>query len=425
MKDRKTDNTVRTVNFMLLKTLAITTLLAATLTSPVSAQTGQKDWPIKALDIPTDTKYSQQWATEKTNIRQLWTKTRGGGVIVAVLDSGLAAHPDINTTKILPGADFVKNKDGSVPVTEDPNGHGTAVTGIIAAELSNNVGIAGAASEATILPVRILDENGAGYSSDMAKGIMYAVQNGAKVINISSGAAGSSPSVQNALQAAKDAGVIVVAAAGNGHTKTGYDEPVWPAADERTIAVAASTPEDQIAAFSTRGDYVDLAAPGTLILSTTNNTSYAYMSGTSAATPYVTASVALLLSLGVTDPKTALMNSAVDIDTPGTDEASGAGRINMLPWADTQTAPTVPAPIKTSKKCFSKIVKPGCYVTPGEKITLKSKMKKPLAWKQTLPKTKTVQFKNTVKTLATTSEQKWVVCSRVMCQKIKLIPVVQ
>ena len=176
----------------------------------------------------------------------------------------------------------------------DPAGHGTHVAGIIAAHANNGVGIAGAAPGVKILPVRVLDASGSGSSSDVAEGIIWAADHGARVINLSLGG-GPSPGMQIAMQYALSKQVVTFAAAGNAYQDGNL--PTYPAAYPEAIAVAAIDSNLQHADFSNTGSYVDLAAPGDLIWSTygQGHSQYALMSGTSMATPYATATAALVL----------------------------------------------------------------------------------------------------------------------------------
>jgi subtilisin family serine protease len=212
----------------------------------------------------------------------------------------------------------------------DVNGHGTHVAGIIGAGL-NGVGVVGVAPEVTILPVRVLDANGVGPNSDIGKGITWAVDHGAKVINVSIGSDTKSASVSTAVGYAVDHGVTVVAAAGNGGP-TG--KPRYPAALSEVIAVGALDPNGDVASYSTNGDYVDVVAPGTKIYSTKIPSTWGENTGTSMASPHVAALAALVIDArGSVSPGNMLRrltSTATDAGPPGFDPAYGWGCINPI-----------------------------------------------------------------------------------------------
>ncbi len=284
---------------------------------------------------------SQQWALDQTSFEQSWSATRGAGVTVAVIDTGVdAAHEDLGGV-VLPGVDYVEPaRDGRY----DPDGHGTHVAGIIAAQVNNGRGIVGAAPGVRILPVRVLDANGSGVSSNVAAGIIWATNKGARVINLSLGG-GRSTGIQIAMQYALSKGVVVLAAAGNNGASG--DEAVYPAAYPEAIAVAAFDERLSRASFSNTGSYIDVSAPGNDILSTwsTSPTSYAVASGTSMATPYASAEAALIISenpsLSAAAVTSILESTARDAGAPGVDPAYGHGLID--PAAAVLTATPRPA----------------------------------------------------------------------------------
>jgi type VII secretion-associated serine protease mycosin len=249
--------------------------------------------PTEAAAVENDPMRSQQWALNQTSFERAWSATRGAGVVVAVVDTGVdAAHRDLGSV-VLPGIDYISSAhDGRY----DGNGHGTHVAGVIAAQVNNGVGIAGAAPSVRILPVRVLDGSGSGVSSNVAAGIIWAADHGAQVINLSLGG-GVSPALQIAMQYALRKGAVVVAAAGN-NGASGND-PVYPGAYPEAIAVGAFDSHLARASFSNTGTYVDVSAPGDTILSTwpAPQSSYALLSGTSMATPYASAEVALIRSV--------------------------------------------------------------------------------------------------------------------------------
>ncbi|MGQ9550065.1 MAG: S8 family serine peptidase [Roseiflexus sp.] len=263
---------------------------------------------------PNDPDFNKQWALRKVGALCAWDRTTGrADVIVAIIDSGVdPTHPDLVDRLRNDGYDFVD--DDSDP--RDENGHGTHVAGIVAAVLNNNEGIAGLAPDVTILPVRVMNERGRGSDRAIARGIRFAADKGAKVINLSLGATltlnADEPSVMvnDAIVYAQQRGALVVVAAGNDAVPL----PNAIAVDNPDVLVVAATDErDRKAPFSNSGPWVAVSAPGVNILSTMPTyevflssdrlppderfrRNYDYMSGTSQATPYVAALAALLFA---------------------------------------------------------------------------------------------------------------------------------
>ncbi|MEW6476739.1 MAG: S8 family serine peptidase [Actinomycetota bacterium] len=278
---------------------------------------------------------SAQWALDQVGFDPARAAVDPSSVTVAVLDSGVAgSHEDLAGT-LLTGWDAIADRPGG---DTDPLGHGTHVAGIVAAVAGNGLGGRGAAAGVRILPVRVLDSDGSGWSSTIAEGIRWAADHGADVINLSLG--GSSPS--SAYRAAIDyavhqRGAVVVASAGNEYES---GNPVsYPAAFPDAIAVGASTPSNGRASFSNTGAYVDLAAPGTSILAPcpmgaeicSRNSHYTRMSGTSMAAPFVSAAAALLRAArpdaSVGQIRDWLTVTASDAGPPGRDDEFGSGII--------------------------------------------------------------------------------------------------
>ncbi|MDD8014610.1 MAG: S8 family peptidase [Acidobacteriota bacterium] len=266
-----------------------------------------------------------------------WEETKGdGGVIIAVLDTGLDMdHPDIKNKVVSKGRDFINDDDDAA----DDHWHGTHVAGIAAAETNNNRGIAGVAWNCRILPVKIIDKDGYGYGSELIKGITWAVDNKANVINLSLGTEDDDPTIKAAVKYAYDKGVVVVASAGNDGSSV-----LYPAAyDQFCLAVAATDYLDNVTEWSNRGREIDVAAPGEMILSLMptwyngpNHPPYAFASGTSMAAPHVAGFAALLKSfkpwLSVADIMNVIRFSADDVNSAqkkGRDNDIGYGRINM------------------------------------------------------------------------------------------------
>jgi subtilisin family serine protease len=254
---------------------------------------------------------------------EVWPMTTGEGVVVCVLDTGLdVSHPDL-TGPIAPGCNFI----GDTPDIDDGDGHGTHVSGTIAAAMGNGIGVAGIAPNATLMPVKFLDDTGSGFVSDEIAGIEYAAANGARVINASFGAYGFAQSEYDALNSAAASGVLFVAAAGNDndgepHYPSGYDL-------DNVLSVAWSDPVGDI---SNWGPTIDIAAPGVDVLSTANG-AYEYRSGTDMAAAHVSGVAALLFawggsSMSAPQVREAIEQTAEDLGSPGRDDYYGHGLIN-------------------------------------------------------------------------------------------------
>jgi subtilisin family serine protease len=286
-----------------------------------------------AAGAATDPLRAQQWGLDMIHADQAHAVSTGAGAVVAVVDSGVAAtHPDL-AGRLVPGHDFVDND----ATPEDGNGHGTHVTGIVAADAGNGVGIEGVAPGAMVMPVRVLDKNGNGSSDDVAKGIDWAVANHADVINLSLGGDALSTVVGNdtmfvaAVDRAVAAGVVVVAAAGNDSLP--YCEQ--PATQGKILCVGAVDRRGLRSFFSSSGDLVapggsDAGGSGEDILSTWNDGTYKDLAGTSQATPHVAGVAALLVSLGLHGQKVVdrILATATDAGVPGPDAVYGAGIVN-------------------------------------------------------------------------------------------------
>lgn len=276
---------------------------------------------------PYDDSYiASQWALDNMDLWEAWDISRGSdSVRIAVIDSGLERNvEDFESARILYGWDFIE----SDIVTGDPNGHGTMVTGIIAATPGNAKGIAGTNEFCTIIPLRILDEKGEGDSSDLISAIYMAVEEGADIINMSLGSEDSVLAESIAVQYAVSKGCIVIAAAGN----TGETRKLYPASYPGVISVASHTIDDQHSDFSTYNSSVDISAPGSGITVLLPDGGYATGSGTSFAAPYVSGTAALAKAIypemTPDDFLQALSGSGRDIGPAGKDVYSGYGAVD-------------------------------------------------------------------------------------------------
>jgi thermitase len=279
---------------------------------------------VQALLVPNDPYWSMQWGAQKIQADWAWNVTVGNpSVLVAVADTGIAyTHPDIVANYVPLGYDWV-NIDSD---PWDDHGHGTHCAGIIAAVLNNGEGIAGLA-QVRVMAEKVLDSSGGGYWDWIANGIIHATDMGAKVISMSLGGYGESELVHDAVRYAYNAGVLIIAAAGNDNTNM----KLYPAGYDEVIAVAATDQYDGKAWFSNWGDWIELAAPGVDIVSTVP-WGYESSSGTSMACPHVSGVAALVWSryLGSSRDwvRLWLRNTADDLGDPGFDVYYGYGRIN-------------------------------------------------------------------------------------------------
>ncbi|WP_052664085.1 S8 family serine peptidase [Nitriliruptor alkaliphilus] len=311
---------------------------------------------------------SEQWNLDRIRTDEAWRITRGEGVVVAVVDTGVALdHPDLFDR-------IVKRDDGSVVGINlvdgdldpsDEHGHGTLVAGVIAAAADNGWGVAGVAPEARILPVRVLDAAGSGRSEDVGRGIRWAVDNGADIVNVSLEAVAPTeggsrvPGVPtDAVRYADERGVLVIAAAGN---QPGAAS-AYPA-DSPIILVGAVDRDDRSTAFSTVDRRDGFVAPGVEILSTwcrrtrsgcdVASAPYGMAEGTSFAAPHVSGVAALLVAAGydAVEVRERLTAGAVDLGEPGPDREYGVGRVDAaasLGAAPRATTRSVPEPTSTS-----------------------------------------------------------------------------
>ncbi|WP_085504915.1 S8 family peptidase [Thalassobacillus devorans] len=241
---------------------------------------------------PNDTYYSgYQYGPQNTNTEQAWNVTRGSSSQeIAIIDSGVDYnHPDLDG-KTIRGYDFVDND--YYPM--DENDHGTHVAGTAAAETNNSQGVAGMAPNTRILAVRALDANGGGSLANIADAITYSADQGAEVINLSLGCNCDTTTLENAVNYAWNKGSVIIAAAGNDGVSTTFE----PASYANVIAVGAVDRYDRKASFSNYGTWVDVTAPGVDIASTVPGGGYAYMSGTSMASPHVAGLAGLLAAQG-------------------------------------------------------------------------------------------------------------------------------
>lgn len=296
---------------------------------------------------------SQQWGLKRVAARPAWETARGRGALIAIVDTGVdLRHPDLRARIASKGADFISEKKGDS--AQDRNGHGTHVAGIAAATAGNGIGVAGVAPRAMILPVRVLDAEGSGTTQGVARGIRYAVNKGADVINLSLGAGGAgallglvggSGPMEDAIDYAWSEGAVVVAAAGNDAFPI-CGQP----SDARLLCVGAIEKDGDLSSFSNSdllggSDY--LVAPGGSgrscagdILSTmlrsvapddcSPGRGYTALAGTSMATPFVSGVAALLAGRGLDNGEIVdcILSNAQDLGAEGRDSTYGYGLVH-------------------------------------------------------------------------------------------------
>jgi serine protease len=271
--------------------------------------------------FPNDPQYKYQWHLRQIGMPEAWKLADGNGVIVAVLDTGVAYEDfenyhqlkDLKGIEFVKGFDFVDNDNHA----NDDHGHGSHVTGTIAQATNNGEGVAGVARNVRIMPLKVLSASGSGTVAGIADAIRYAADNGAKVINMSLGGPFPSRALKNAVAYAHKKGVTVVCAAGNeSRGKVGY-----PAAYPGSIAVSATQFDEATTFYSNYGKDIDIAAPGgntqidqngdgqpdgvlqnTIKIGDPTQSDYFSYMGTSMASPHVAGVAALIVGEGITDP---------------------------------------------------------------------------------------------------------------------------
>jgi len=233
-----------------------------------------------------------QWALDQIKALSFTRSVKNNPpILVAVLDTGIDKNHEDLCGKVVAEINLSKSA-----TADDIYGHGTAIAGIIAADADNGSGITGVAPESRLVNVKVADDKGKCQISTLADGIIWAVDNGAKVINISIELKDSTSELKEAVDYAWNNGVIIIAAAGN----DGDSLPVYPAYYENCLAVTAIQENGTLAPLANYGDWVDVAAPGFKIYSTLPNNSYGYKHGTSFATAYVSGLAAILYPI-ITD----------------------------------------------------------------------------------------------------------------------------
>jgi serine protease len=303
--------------------------------------------------VPDDPDFDKQWNFNDPaqggdiHMVQAWDIERGGnpGAVVAVVDSGVAYRagdgftqcPDLAATNFVQGYDYVNND----AFADDDNGHGTHVCGTIAQSTNNGTYVAGVAFNCSIMPVKVMDSSGKGTDDDIIRGIKFAADNGANVINMSLGSYGANPSLEEAVNDAASKGVVICASTGN----EGREGIYYPAAYTECMAVGATNRSKVRASYSNYGNEIDVVAPGgqgpsdwiwQVTYQTAGNPGSPFvlkgMDGTSMACPHVAGLAALIKSHNPTwtrtDIRTAIEKTCRDLGTTGWDEETGWGLID-------------------------------------------------------------------------------------------------
>jgi subtilisin family serine protease len=312
----------------------------ASLSSEPSVESVERDVFLDALDtVPNDALWSTQWGSRLIGAPRAWDTSRGApGIVIAVLDTGVdGQHLDLRGSTVA-GYDFVNNDSDA----SDDHGHGTNAAGVAAARTNNGEGQSGVCWACSLMPVKVLDSTGSGKTSTIAFGIAWAVDHGARVLNMSFGGPGTTSTLRASVEYAASKGALLVASAGN----SGVDTPFHPAAYPQVVGVAATTENDTRYSWSNYGSWVPVAAPG-CNTATRAGGGYVEFCGTSSSAPMVSGIAGLAFALNPqatrTDVEQALAAGATPV--PG---VARFGRVNapivMSAVGSTGTATPVQAP---------------------------------------------------------------------------------
>jgi subtilisin len=263
------------------------------------------------------------WGVDRIDADLAWATTKGTGVKVAIVDTGIDMdHPDL-AANIKGGYNCIKETSNF----DDDHGHGSHCAGIVAA-INNTIGVVGVAPQAWLYGVKVLNKRGSGTTTDCIQGIQWCKDNGMDVISMSWGSTTYSQAMHDACDAAWNAGCFLVGAAGN----SGNTTIIYPAKYDSVVAISATDSSDNLAYFSCYGNEIFMAAPGVSIYSCYKNGGYATMSGTSMACPHVSGVAALIWarypSYSNAQVKARLQNTAEDLGSPGWDIYFGYGLVD-------------------------------------------------------------------------------------------------
>jgi thermitase len=321
--------------------------IVAKLKNDLTIEYADYDYIKKISYIPNDPGYdTYQWNMNRIGIENYTEITTGSSsVVIAIADTGIDLDHEDLQTKLVQGHNFVAFNSFYNPYNpdnpDDDHGHGTHCAGIAAAITNNSIGVAGVAPLCKLMPIKVMNDKGEGYDSDIAEGIIWAADHGANVISISLGGNQSASVTENACNYAYNNGCVVVAATGNDDSST----ICYPSRYENVIAVGASDYGDNRASYSNYGEGIDLVAPGgdpddnstdwwnDWIISTYPDDQYKLAVGTSMACPHVAGAAAMVIAIGIQSPaavKEMLMGTAFDIGDSGYDEETGWGRLDLF-----------------------------------------------------------------------------------------------
>lgn len=293
----------------------------------------------------------EDWGIKDVKAQVAWKSNyTGQGVKVAVLDTGISKHDDLQVAGGVSFASYTKSYS-------DDNGHGTHVAGIIGAK-NNSIGIVGVAPDASLYAVKVLDADGSGYLSDIISGIDWSIKNHMDIINLSFGTPEESVALQQMVDEAYSKGILIVAAAGNGGNTAGTGDSVeYPAKYNSVIAVGAVDQSNKRGTFSAIGADVEVAGPGVNVLSTYMNNEYAYMSGTSMAAPFVSGALALLKQanpqMSNIQLREKMDSQALDLGIKGKDNLYGYGLV-QAPYVSSQVNANLPSNSTTNNRPMEK-----------------------------------------------------------------------
>ena len=313
-------------------------------------------------DSPRDDYVDWQWALDEIDWSQVWTPNQSStDILVAVIDTGIDRDHEDLVARIVDEANFSDS-----PAVDDIHGHGTHITGIIAANTDNGIGIDGVAAECLIMNVKVADDRGRCDATAIADGIVWAVDRGANILNISLCVSEPSQELEEAIAYAWSHGVIIIAAAGN----EGGSVAQYPAYYPECIAVTAMRDDGSRAPLANHGDWVDVAAPGYQIYSTLPDNEYGYKTGTSQATAHVTGLAVLLYSIAIDDDGDGWVNDEVRAAIEGSCEqacGSGMGKGMVNPVAavtllqSESDPPLQPTPLESGTELFFSVGIKGYY----------------------------------------------------------------
>jgi thermitase len=265
---------------------------ASFVASPREVQAVEGDQPIHAFTTPNDARFPGQVGPDQLSARSAWDYTNGtNSSILAIVDTGINGQHEDMAGRVMAGFDYVNNTTISAGADSDDHGHGTAIASVAAATGNNNVGLAGMNWQTRLMPVKVLDNTGAGTASQLISGIRYAADRGATVINLSLGGSSGTTSLEEAVNYAWNKGAVLIGASGNDSGTS----VLYPAAYDRVLAVGSVTTGDAKSSFSTSGSALDLTAPGEgIMVATDSSAGYSTATGTSIAAGFVSGAATLI-----------------------------------------------------------------------------------------------------------------------------------